>query len=128
MKSTLLILSSALSLTVAGQAVMVKDIFPGSDSSMVSHMVSAGGTAFFTANDGSSGAELWKSNGTASGTALVKDINPGSAGSSPFGLAPVGNSVYFRASDGSNGMELWVSDGTTAGTLMVKDINPGSGS
>src|SRR3954451_15899264 len=36
---------------------------------------------FFTVNDGINGTELWKSDGTAAGTALVKDINLG-AGSS----------------------------------------------
>jgi ELWxxDGT repeat protein len=34
-----------------------------------------GSTLFFRADDGSSGVELWKSNGTTSGTKQVKDIN-----------------------------------------------------
>ena len=36
------------------------------------------GTLYFTANDGASGNELWKSDGTDSGTRLVTDIQPGS--------------------------------------------------
>ena len=44
-------------------------------------MVAIGSTAYFTADDGVHGEELWKSDGTAAGTVLVKDINPGSAGS-----------------------------------------------
>jgi ELWxxDGT repeat protein len=32
------------------------------------------GTLFFTANDGVNGYELWKSDGTSSGTVLVKDV------------------------------------------------------
>ena len=36
-----------------------------------------GGLLFFTADDGTTGLELWKSNGTAVGTVLIRDINPG---------------------------------------------------
>ena len=49
------------------------------------------------ANDGTNGAELWKSDGTASGTVMVKDISSGSGSSSPDHLTAVGNTLYFRA-------------------------------
>ena len=35
------------------------------------------GTLYFVANDGTSGQELWKSNGTATGTTMVKSIYTG---------------------------------------------------
>jgi ELWxxDGT repeat protein len=117
--------------TEAG-TVLVKDIRPGSDSSIekASHWggftVAVGGTLFFVANDGASGTELWKSDGTAAGTVLVKDIAPGSLGSGPFWLTRVSNRVYFAADNGVHGRELWVTDGTAAGTRMVEDIYPGS--
>lgn len=109
--------------------VMVKDIYPGSNSGGPGGtMVNIGSTIYFWGSDGSTGSELWKSDGTAAGTVLVKDINPGTAGSSVYGLAVMNGNVYFQATDGVNGTELWKSDGTSGGTVMVKDINPGLGS
>lgn len=40
-----------------------------------------GGNLYFVADDGLRGLELWRSNGTASGTAMVQDLTPGSGGS-----------------------------------------------
>ncbi|MGF1489225.1 MAG: ELWxxDGT repeat protein [Prochloraceae cyanobacterium] len=40
-------------------------------------MTNVNGTLFFTADDGKNGRELWKSDGTLSGTTLVADLNPG---------------------------------------------------
>ncbi|MGZ6546395.1 MAG: ELWxxDGT repeat protein, partial [Actinomycetota bacterium] len=73
--------------------LMVKDLVPGSDSSLPGSVsgfpgafTDGGGTLFFTANDGAHGYELWRSDGTDAGTVSVQDINPGSEGSFPSGL------------------------------------------
>lgn len=71
------------------------------------------------------GKELWRSDGTAAGTALVKDTNPGTASSSPTLLTTAGGLAYFAATTPTSGSELWRSDGTDAGTVGVGDINPG---
>ena len=106
---------------------MVKNI-AGSGSSNPTHLTAVGNTLYFRASDGTNGIELWKSDGTASGTVMVKDINSGSSNSGPDYLTVIGNTLYFRADDGTNGVELWKSDGTESGTVMVKNINSGSGS
>ena len=91
------------------------------------YLTTVGNALYFRADDGTNGEELWKSDGTASGTVMVKDINSGSSGSYPSGLTAVGNTLYFTADDGTNGEELWKSDGTASGTVMVKDIYSGIG-
>src|SRR5260221_441643 len=94
-----------------------------------SEFVFFNGAWFFSADDGVTGPELWKSDGTPGGTVQVKDINanPG-AGSSPRDLTVFNNALYFSADDGVSGRELWKSDGTVGGAVQVKDIAPGAGS
>ncbi|MBC8154920.1 MAG: T9SS type A sorting domain-containing protein [Bacteroidetes bacterium] len=108
--------------------VQVKDINPGgSGSAPLSYYQSpivANNVLYFQAYTGTTGTELWRSDGTSTGTVLVKDINPGNANSSPQNLATVGGTVYFQATDPVHGSELWKSDGTKAGTVLVKDIEP----
>jgi len=87
------------------------------------------GRWLFRADDGTTGTELWITDGTAAGTYLLKDINPGLGWSSPDGFAALGNGlVLFQADDGTTGIELWITDGTTAGTQLLKDIRLGTGS
>src|SRR2546422_436501 len=102
---------------------MVSDISPGrfGNSNLSPELVSVNGTLFFAAvADDTHGSELWKSDGTAAGTALVKDILPGAASSYPFRLANVNGTLLFWANFEAHGPELWMSDGTAAGTLLVK--------
>src|SRR5262249_46311039 len=80
---------------------------------------------YFKANDGIHGTELWRSDGTAEGTALVADITANSANADPASLVRVGTNLFFTATDATHGRELWKSDGTEAGTTLVADINPG---
>ncbi len=115
--------------TEAG-TVRVKDIYPGAqsglDTSPASWLTPIGNTLFFVADDGVTGVELWKSDGTEAGTVLVKDIRAGSLGANPTNLVAWNGTLYFAATDATSGTELWKSDGTAAGTVRVKDINPGA--
>ncbi|MBW2457361.1 MAG: hypothetical protein JRI68_22830 [Deltaproteobacteria bacterium] len=81
---------------------------------------------FFQATNGVDGFELWKSDGTAAGTAMVRDIDT-LGDSDPVGMTRFGDHVYFGATHPSSGRELWRTDGTEAGTELVQDINLGSG-
>ena len=72
------------------------------------------GTLFFRADDGTSGPELWKSDGTAAGTTLVKDLSPLSSSFLDF-LTNVNGTLFLLARDANQaGDGLWKSDGTEA--------------
>ena len=103
--------------TTAGTG-LVKDIYPGYQGSTVAssfpnNLLNVDGTLYFFAS-GTSGAGLWKSDGTEAGTVLIQNVDGAD-------LINVGTELYFNG----NG-ELWKSDGTTAGTVQVKNIFNGS--
>ena len=116
--------------TAAG-TVMVEDISPDperysrySDYSPTA-LTDVGGTLFFTADDGTHGRELWRSDGTSAGTVMIEDVHAGGYDGARGYLTDVAGAVFFTATDGTHGPELWRSDGTAAGTRMVTNIHPG---
>src|SRR5262249_46410769 len=84
--------------------VLVKDINPSGGAFPAPYQVTlanVSGTLFFAADDGTTGLELWTSDGTAAGTVLVKDINLGSVTSFPEELTNVNGTLFFQANDGT---------------------------
>jgi len=86
------------------------------------------GLYYFAATSAAHGSELWRTDGTVTGTELVLDSMPGPASGGPWGLAVMNDKLYFAAETPEHGRELRVSDGTAMGTRLVSDINPGPGS
>jgi ELWxxDGT repeat protein len=118
---------------LAATPSLVKDINTNPISfSLPQDVVTIGSIGYFAASDSTHGEELWRTDGTASGTRLVKDIWPGTydtsyafasaAGSEPDWLTSYRGLLFFSANDGYYGTELWKSDGTASGTKMVKNI------
>src|SRR5215216_2965771 len=117
---------------------LVEDIYPGKTDSEPNWLVDFKGRLLFEANHPRFGEELWRSNGTRSGTRLVKDIDPGplvikkmekteTGSSAPDSVLRTKKWIYFQATTVKYGEELWKSDGTKSGTKLVKDIVPGPG-
>ena len=118
-----------------GPIGMVKDINPGPGDASPRNPVVMGGVAYFAADDGSHGEELWRSDGTVSGTYMVKDVNPEERwiniiqgttepdDSDITELTVAGDKLFFFARNNSQlpftDHELWVSDGTASGTKQV---------
>lgn len=135
--------------TAAG-TFLLKDIWPGPRESVQSYAMIIDGIQFdylepvykftecngylyFLADDSVHGMELWRTDGTTSGTTMVKDIVVGKGAAFnkiKWQAAPLfcafNNELYFIPDYGPNGKELWKTDGTEAGTYMLKDINPGA--
>ena len=118
--------------TAAG-TYMVKDINPGvwgpnPLASNPNDLTILNGALYFWATTGPSVyTQLWRSDGTPSGTYMIKAVSGTS-------LTVVGGTLYFVGDDGTTvnpspyGKELWKTDGTLDGTVMVKDIYPGNSS
>jgi trimeric autotransporter adhesin len=93
--------------------IIVKDINPGAGNSIDNSFqikktfFANNGTVYFSANNGTNGFELWKSDGTEVGTVMVADINPGAGSSTPDGFEKYNNNLLFSADNGVNGRELW---------------------
>ena len=82
MRKFYFIICTSLLLSFSAKAQLfslLNDIYPGTDDgihSSVNHFTRMNGMLYFMADNGVTGMELWKSDGTTAGTVLVKDINP----------------------------------------------------
>ena len=75
-------------------------LLPGNQNANPNNFTAVGSTLFFTLNDYTHGNELWKTDGSNSGTVIVADLNTSpavSAGSNPSLLTNVGGTLYFTA-------------------------------
>lgn len=114
-----------------GEGIWRADRTPGSAERLAdiwtrpsSGVLEVGGTIYFAATADlveRSDLELWRSDGTPSGTHRVIDLAPGEASSQPFLRAVHKEEVYFlaRQSEGQP-RELWVTDGTQSGTRRAE--------
>jgi ELWxxDGT repeat protein len=75
---------------------------------------------YFVADDGSTGEELWTTDG--SSATKVIDLFAGTGGSAPDQLAVAGNTLYFVASPGATSPSLYRVTGTTVTLIARNDI------
>ncbi|WP_323379175.1 HYR domain-containing protein [Pyxidicoccus xibeiensis] len=87
-----------------------------------------GSGLLFWADDGATGYQPWRTDGTEAGTVKVKDVRADGAtamGLTGFLRLGAKGPFVFAASDGASGLELWRTNGTAEGTVRVADIAPG---
>ncbi|WP_233582937.1 ELWxxDGT repeat protein [Corallococcus sp. CA053C] len=109
--------------TAAGTR-MVEDITPGAGSSSLSNPTDVNGRLVFFRRvpvpGGAEQLELWRSDGTATGTLRVRNFR-GFSGLS-YDTLKVGNALLFFFSQ-DTGTTLWRTDGTLAGTTSLKQLD-----
>jgi len=94
--------------------------------SSVSDLQKLGNIALLSASSSAVGQELWRTDGTATGTTLVRDLYPGPGSSRPSFLTVHNGFLYFLATDPVATRTLWRTDGTPSGTAPIATI-PSSG-
>ena len=90
-----------------------------------SNLTALGGAVLFVVDrEADGGRELWRSDGTASGTRPFLEIAHPSYPTAP-GPVVAGGRLWFAGFDPEHGVELWSTDGTAAGTRLETDLAPG---
>ncbi|HVC93403.1 MAG TPA: ELWxxDGT repeat protein [Pirellulales bacterium] len=87
------------------------------------NMTAVGSTWYFTV-----GSQLWRTDGTVSGTS---NVTPSGLAGTLQNLTSFESALYFiinDASTGNNDPQLWTSDGSTSGTKLVADFGAPSAS
>lgn len=100
---------------------LVADLNPGQGSSSPHDFHALNGFTYFGATDGVGAAQLWRTDGTTSGTVALTHLPPGSVVGE---IVSAEGDLYFAANDTVNGLELWRYDGQRAD--MVAQLVAGS--
>ncbi len=110
--------------TIAG-TTLVADVAPGAASGWrgtdAAPGIALGNLLLFCADDGTSGAELWASNGSAAFP--IADLDPtGRASILRFDASADPTRVWLTVRSAAGGVSIVSTDGTSAGTLPLVDV------
>ncbi len=114
---------------------LLADVVPGPTSSLDEEVFNRaffavlGGVLVFAADDGVNGEEIWRSDGTGSGTYRLSDLGPGP---DPMAIvmwdgwhrpSAIDDQLYFFEEQSPDGYRLSRTDGTTVGPSVIRSID-----
>jgi ELWxxDGT repeat protein len=111
-----------LSSIVGSSDQPIKSFSQGEES--IGEFANVDGTLYFSASDGKSGVEVWRSDGTPEGTTVLPELSPGSGSATPTNLFGIGKTLYFTSTYGTGFPALWKYDLTTPPATAIR-INAG---
>ncbi len=101
------------------QIKLVKDIYTGTFGSDPRYFTDASTYFVFSADFSGKGTEVWKSDGTDSGTQLLADIETGFDGSYPEAFVYIAGNLFFSATTSSKGREIYKIDINTGAKELL---------
>ncbi len=114
--------------------VRVTDVGPGTAYGLdgyygkPSEIVAMGNYVYFVGNDGATGKQLYRTNGTTTNrVALISNVTTSSK-PDPTGLIVFNNTLFFRMVRDGYGLEWFTSDGTSVSAAPAIDLWPGTSS
>lgn len=95
-----------------------------------SEIVAMGNNVYFVGTDGSTGKQLWRTDGTEAGTEMVELISntAGASAPNPNGLLVFNNTLFFRMTRDGYGLEWFTSDGSSISSEPAVELWPGTNS
>ena len=104
---------------------MLVDINKATQSSNPSYLTNINGTVFFMADGKNKTRQVWKTNGTATGTKKIADFGSGSAAEDPQPVIAFNGSLYYAAHKTTGvdyGVEVWKTNPAGSSTTLLADI------
>lgn len=126
------ILLFGLAILITGTAVgqtpeLVMDIYPGATGSSGEYLTSFKGHVYFSADDGVSGSEVWRSDGTENGTFIYAHLFEGLTASRPHGFFVFNENLYFAGTHNiPSGFDIFLfrTDGNGTSEVVDEDAHP----
>ena len=111
--------------TIGLATVQLEPVASGTNLGTSPPLVTLNGVQYFLGFQAAGAPQLWRTDGTSSGTSVVTNLPQLSSGLTPIDLTSVNGTLYFFTQDATHGWQLWKSNGTAAGTTVVTSMDFG---